>query len=84
MANAEIEAMNAKIKTMDPQAEETKALQTALDKSMAYLHDDKIPIQAKEKTVKDLAETFKMTEKRTYEEGQKEKEQNVKRMAWLS
>ena len=47
--------MKAKIKTMDPQAEETKALQTALDKSMAYLHDDKIPIQAKEKTVKGLS-----------------------------
>lgn len=83
-ANAEIEAMKAKIKTMDPQAEETKALQTALDKSMAYLHDDKIPIQAKEKAVKDLAETFKTTEKRTYEEGQKEKEQNVKRMTAIS
>ena len=83
-ANAEIEAMKAKIKTMDPQAEETKALQIALDKSMAYLHDDKIPIQAKEKAVKDLAETFKTTEKRTYEEGQKEKEQNVKRMAAIS
>lgn len=83
-ANAEIEAMNAKIKAMDPQAEETKALQTALDKSMAYLHDEKIPIQAKEKAVKDLAETFKTTEKRTYEEGQKEKEQNVKRMTAIS
>lgn len=83
-ANAEIEAMNAKIKAMDPQAEETKALQTALDKSMAYLHDDKIPIQAKEKAVKDLAETFKTTEKRAYEEGQKEKEQNVKRMTAIS
>lgn len=83
-ANAEIEAMKAKIKTMDPQAEETKALQIALDKSMAYLHDDKIPIQAKEKAVKDLAETFKTTEKRTYEEGQKEKEQNVKRMTAIS
>lgn len=83
-ANAEIEAMNAKIKAMDPQAEETKALQIALDKSMAYLHDDKIPIQAKEKAVKDLAETFKTTEKRAYEEGQKEKEQNVKRMTAIS
>lgn len=80
-ANAEIEAMNAKIKTMDPQAEETKALQTALDKSMAYLHDDKIPIQAKEKAVKDLAETFKMTEERGYKEAQKEKELDTKRMA---
>ena len=83
-ANAEIEAMKAKIKTMDPQAEETKALQTALDKSMAYLHDDKIPIQAKEKAVKDLAETFKTTEKRTYEEGQKEKTKNVERMTAVS
>ena len=76
--------MNAKIKAMDPKAEETKALQAALDKSMAYLHDNKIPIQAKEKAVKDLAETFKTTEKRAYEEGQKEKEQNVKRMAAIS
>ena len=83
-ANAEIEAMKAKIKTMDPQAEETKALQTALDKSMAYLHDDKIPIQAKEKAVKDLAETFKTTEKRAYEEGQKEKAKNVERMTAVS
>ena len=83
-ANAEIEAMKAKIKTMDPQAEETKALQIALDKSMAYLHDDKIPIQAKEKAVKDLAETFKTTEERGYKEAQKEKELDTKRMTAIN
>ena len=78
--NTEIEAMNAKIKTMDPKAEETIALETQLKKGLAYLEDDKYPLQAKQHLVKDLAATFKTTEERGYKEHEKEKEKDIQRM----
>ena len=78
--NTEIEAMNAKIKTMDPKAEETIALETQLKKGLAYLQNDKFPLQAKQQLVKDLAATFKTTEERAYKEQEKEKEKDIQRM----